>query len=623
MGDEYRPGNRDKRLDSWKSIAEFLGRDVRSVQRWERERGLPVHRVPGERGGGVFAYTDELNGWLHSRDTTVMLAEPDAESALSTAPAMPQGSAAGSTTSAHESLDQAAAVSAPAIQQTNIRHRPVLPVAIVAAVLALAAAIYAVVRWLPARAPVPVRVTLAVLPFINLSGNPEQDYFADGLTEEMITDLSRLNPGALGVIARTSAMKYKGTHEDVAQIGRELNANYILEGSVRRAGGEVRVSAQLIRVSDQTHVWARNYERHIKDVLQVQSEVAQAIADRIQLNLTPQQQSRLASPMPSNPEAYDNYLKGLYFLNRRGLSDLQASASFFTQAARLDPGFAPAKAGLAQCYTLLALDVVANNQQMAGLARDAATKAVMLDASSASALTSLAAVHALFDYNWPEARRGFERAIALNSNYALARHWYAVLYLDPQGRFDEAVSQLNRALEIDPLSLIINTDLGFTWRLAGRNTDALRQYQKVLAMDNTFVPAHYRLASLYEQTGAYDKWLGEYLTVLRLINDPELGPTIQQLYARGGYHAVLRRNAETMGTFALPSENSRRSYGNTARVLVTLGQNARALSMLEKSYARREPGFIYLKVDPAWAPLRSEPRFQALERQMGLLPPTR
>jgi TolB-like protein len=601
---------RGRRLDSWKEIADYLNREVRSVQRWEAERGLPIHRLPGRGRAVVFAYTAELDKWMKGGGEAE--SESQSESTLSSAGAsstLPAGGEAGARRTSISSGSRLAN-----------RIWPTLAVVLILAVACLVA-VYARRGQAPplAKRSEPGteagRLMLAVLPFVNLSSNPSQDYFADGLTEEMITDLGRLNPQALGVIARTSAMKYKGTHEDVGQIGRELGVGYLLEGSVRRDGDKARISAQLIQVSDQTHLWAHNYELETRNILDVEQNVAQAIADKILINLGRSGRVQLSRAQSASPEAYDDYLKGLYLFNRRSAPDFRKSADFFVKATKEAPNYAPAYGGLARCYALLALEL--GSAREASEAKVAANRAVELDGFSAEAFTALAGVRAIFDYDWPGAEQAFTRALALNPNYAPAHHWYANLYLDPQGRVDDAVMEMKRAQEIDPLSLIINTDLGYAYYLAGQPAAALHQYQKVVEMDPDFYPAHFHLAEVYESQKMYDQWLSETVKALRLAGDAEQAQKSEDLYKAGGYRRVMAEKARLLES--LESANKFRPYGSAAGVYMALGDKGRALALLEQSYARGERGFVYLKVDPIWYPIHSDPRFQALESKMGLI----
>jgi TolB-like protein/Flp pilus assembly protein TadD len=586
---------KDGRLDSWKAIADYLGRDVRSVQRWESERGLPVHRIPGTKGGGVFAYTAEIEAWLHGKSdvTDLSPAEPDID-----AIARP-------------------ALVVPAVKSAS-RTKSVLATAISLLMAAALVGGYFLLTKRPqsaAAAPIRPHPMIAVLPFANLSGDPSQDYFADGLTEELITEIGRLDPAQLGVIARTSSMKYKGTNKDVAEIGRDLKVDYILEGSVRREKGVARISAQLIQVQDQSHLWAQSYQQNVEHVLDVQREVAAAVSDKIRVQLLASQETERPESTSTLPEAYDNYLEGLYFSNQRSVSGLSEAANFFTRAIEIDPNYAAAYAGLAQCYTLLSIDAVNNPDEMKRKAKAAAVRAVALDDSSAEAHVILAGTKVFFDYDWPAAETHFRRALALNPNNALAHHWYANLYLAPEGRFQEAIAEMKVAQQLDPLSLIINTDLGYAYYLAGDDDDALTQFRKVLDMDPQFVPAHFDLTVLYLRRRMYDPAVKELALDLHYSGQDKQVPIIQQAYSKNGYtgveQLVVASNDRLGGGF-------RPSLIAVAQANLFLGNTKGALSSLETAYANREAGIIYLKADPAWNELRSNPRFQTLERQAGL-----
>ncbi|MGA7294164.1 MAG: tetratricopeptide repeat protein [Terriglobales bacterium] len=596
------------RLDSWKAIAEYLSRDVRSVQRWERSLGLPVHRVSGEKGGVVFAFTGELERWLQSRPRNGN-SNSSSNSNNGPYPLNDPPTEAETTPASHDLT----ANLAPAKRD---RHWTKYAVAIAALLLIAAGSSYVMRRplrrWLfprehssRAAKPAPGRVMLAVLPFVNLSGNSSQDYFADGLTEEMITDLGCLNPRALGVIARTSAMKYKNTNEDIAQIGRELGVSYILEGSVRREGDQVRVSAQLIQVSDQTHLWAQSYELRVKDILDVQRDVAATIADKIQINLKGQR-PQLAHVQLTNPEAYDDYLHGRYLLSQRNQESFIAAIKFFKQAVAEDPSFALGYAGLADSYVLLTL---VSGPHLEPNAKAAALRAIALNDNLAEAHTSLAAVDVL-EWNWRAAEKEFRRALAINPNYALAHHWYGNLYLSPMGRHEEAIAELKEAQTLDPLSLIINTDLGYAYFFAGEYDAAIAQYRKVLAVDPSFVSAHWVLAQYYDQRGMYDSWAQEAAEVCVLDGNTALAQQIKATYASGGRKKLLEFMANR-------GQGVKFTLVESAGAAAELGRKEEALQDLERACRQRNFELLRLKADPVWNSLRSEPRFQKVERDMG------
>jgi TolB-like protein len=598
VGSGEQRAKENERLDSWKAIAAYLRRDVRSVQRWEKDRGLPVHRVPGEKGGTVFAYTKELENWLHGHPANGTSSDPSENDAN-----------AGTTRLAEASFPIGTELPSAKSGYSARRSRNWLW-AVVTAVLAIIGVAH-VSRWVSRPAPEGSRVMLAVLPFLNLTRDASREYFIDGLTEEIITDLGRLNPRALGVIARTSAMKYKDTHEDIAQIGRELGVNYILEGSVRQEGDQARISAQLIQVSDQTHVWAQNYEVKVEDILSVQRDIAAAIADKIQINLNRGQWAKLAREQTTNPAAFDDYLRGRYAWNRRSMEDFPKAIGYFNDAIKKDPHFVLAYAGLADTYTLMSLYEMGSPTQLLSQAKTSALKAVALDENSPAAHTSLAAVRVLLDWDWVGAESEFHHALDLNPNDPPTHHWYGILVLSALGRHDEAIAELRRALELDPFSLVINTDLGYAYHLSRRNNEALAQYQRVVAMDSTFLPVHYDLFMFYATQQQYEAAMQEWVIDERLAGRPQVVQEAQADYAAGGFRQVMEEGA---------AEKARtlKSYCGVAEMYAFIPEREAALTNLERCYAERDPGLSYLKVDPVWDGLRSDPRFKAIEQHLGL-----
>jgi TolB-like protein/DNA-binding winged helix-turn-helix (wHTH) protein/Tfp pilus assembly protein PilF len=460
----------------------------------------------------------------------------------------------------------------------------------------------------------PIR-SLAVLPLQNLSSDPSQEYFADGMTDELITDLAQIHQ--LKVVSKTSVMRYKWTRDPLPQIGRDLGVDAVIEGSVVRSGEQVRITAQLIRTSTDHHIWAEAYDGNLKDILSLQARVAEAITDEVELNLTAEESGRLRRAHVVNPEAFDLYLRGRYNWNRRNTEAFQQAIEYYRQAIAKDPSFALAYAGLADSYTLLALYGASAGALTA--ARESAQKALQMDDSLAEAHTSLAAVKILNEWDWSGAEREFRRAIELNPNCAQAHHWYGNLLLGPEGRHDEAIAQLKRAGELDPLSPIITADTGFAYYLAGRYDLALQRYQQVLATNPNFLPVHFYLAKYYRQTGEYDLWLRELVADQILAGQPAAAQTLQQLYAEGGFNAVMRKMAQVdPASEKVKGTGSGQGLCATAEANAALGREASALTALEGCYRWENVALIYLKVDPAWANLRAQPRFQELEQRIRL-----
>jgi len=458
------------------------------------------------------------------------------------------------------------------------------------------------------------RVMLAVLPFANLSNDPEQEYFSDGLTEETITDLGELNPERLGVIARTSAAAYKHTNKTIAQIGRELGVDYILEGSVRREGGLARISAQLIRVKDQVHLWAHTYDRETGGLLALQNELGRAIAQQVQVKLAPPYGGRSTNKYAPNPEAYELYLKGLFYLNQRTFAEIDKSAEYFHRSIVKDPGFALAYAGLADSYVA---NAIRSPQDFYPKAKAAASRALELD-DLAEAHCALGAEKADFEYDWQGAEQEFKRAIELNPNYAEARFRYAWTYLTPLGKSEEAIAEMTKALELDPFSRIYNTVFGLTYFYARRYDEARAQFTKAIELNPDFFVTYYHLAWLDSQMGLYPSAISE-LTKGRLLSGDDSvvkdaesqDVTLRKAFAAQGapgFWQQLLKSGPEIGEFDNPQLYAR------------LGAKQKALECLDRNYEERRPLGTLLNVDPAFDSLRSDQRFGDLVRRVGLTP---
>ena len=463
------------------------------------------------------------------------------------------------------------------------------------------------------------RVMLAVLPFANLSNDPEQEYFSDGLTEETITDLGELNPERLGVIARTSAAAYKHTDKTIAQIGRELGVDYILEGSVRREGAVARVSAQLIRVKDQVHLWAHNYDRETGGLLALQNELGRAIAQQVQVKLAPPYGGRSTNKYAPNPEAYELYLKGRFYLNQRTYAEIDKSTEYFQQSIEKDPGFALAYAGLADSYLA---NSIRSPQDFEPKAKAAASRALELDDDLAEAHAALGAEKADFEYDWAGAEQEFKRALELNPNYAEGHFRYAFSYLMPQGQSDTAIAEMKKALQLDPFSPIYNTVFGLTYFYARRYDLAQEQFKKAIDLNADFFVTHYHLAWLYSQSGQYENAISE-LTKGRLLSGDDrtvkaaapdevaLRKALAAEGARGFWQQLLRSNGKLVGNigeFDLP------------QIYARLRDTQKALESLDRNYEERRALGTLLNVDPAFDALRSDQRFENLVRRIGLTP---
>jgi TolB-like protein/DNA-binding winged helix-turn-helix (wHTH) protein/Flp pilus assembly protein TadD len=457
-----------------------------------------------------------------------------------------------------------------------------------------------------------IRIMLAVLPFENLSSDPEQEYFSDGLTEETITDLGELNPDQLGVIARTSSTSYKHTDKTIAQIGRELGVDYVLEGSVRQEGGVARVSAQLIRVTDQAHLWAHTYERETGGLLALQNELGTAIAQQVRVKLTPSD-DRAASRYAADPEAYQLYLKGRFYLDKRTWPEIDQSARYFQEAIDKDPGFALAYAGLAASHLA---NAIGSPLKFDPKAKSAALRALELDEDLAEAHIVLGVVKADFEYDWPAAEHEFKQAIQLNPNSADAHFHYAWNYLVPLGRFDQAIAEMKKALELDPFSRIDNTILGCTFFYARRYDESLKQFEKAISLNPGFFVTYYHLAWLYSQLGRYPEAIaaltkgrsvaGDARAKVAASEEADLKRAFAADGANGFWQEILKH--QDIGEFGAPQVHAR------------LGDKDKALQGLENDYKERAPLNTLVNVDPAFDPLRSDPRYRDLVRRMGLVP---
>ena len=457
--------------------------------------------------------------------------------------------------------------------------------------------------------------SLAVLPLENLSGDPEQEYFADGMTEALITDLAKIS--ALRVISRTSVMRYKGMRKSLPEIAQELNVDGVVVGSVLRVGNHVRISAQLVDASSDTHLWAESYERDIPDVLALQAEVAQAIAAEIRVKVTPREQKGLLQTRRMDPKAHEAYLLARYYWNKRTPEDLRKSFQYFQKAVSCDPRYAPAYAGMADAYMLLgsmALQVMSPHEAMPK-ARAAAARALEMDQTLGEAHATLAYVSAAYDYDWEKAAAGFQRAISLNPGYATAHHWYGVV-LSRHGELDQGLAELEQAQRLDPLSLQINAEIAWLFYSRREYDRAIQKARSVLELDPHFASAHLYLALAHMQQGKLDEALGHAQKAA-----DSWGRSAPSLGLVGGCYAASGRSAEAKRMVDELDELSRQQYVSAftfAWIYLNLGEQERVLDYLEQSYAERSSYLMLLKVEPFFDTIRSHPRFQDLQRRVGL-----
>jgi len=452
--------------------------------------------------------------------------------------------------------------------------------------------------------------SLAVLPLENLSRDPEQEYFAAGLTEALITSLAKVS--ALRVVSRTTAMRYKGAHRPLPEIARELQVDGIVEGTVLRSGERVRISAQLIEARTDMHLWAESYERDLRDMLTLHSEVARAIAKEIEITLTPREQMQLGASRPVDPAAYEAYLKGRHHWNRRSGDGLKKALDYFQQAIDKDPTYAAAYAGLADCAGIAGFYGFASPAEGCGKAKGAARKAIEID-DTAEARASLGWAVMHYDWDLLAAEREFQQAIQLNPRYATAHQWYGHC-LGCMGRFDDAFAELKYAIQLEPLSLIINTSYtGISW--LGRQWDqAIEQTQKTLELDPSFAAAWWIGARPYASKRIPEAAIAYSQEAIKLS-----GGNLFFVADLGHAYAAAGKRDEALEVLGRLQETSKQRYVNAcfiANIYVALNENEEALQYLENAYQERSAWMAYLEMDPWFDPLRSDRRFQDLLRRV-------
>jgi TolB-like protein/DNA-binding winged helix-turn-helix (wHTH) protein/Tfp pilus assembly protein PilF len=459
------------------------------------------------------------------------------------------------------------------------------------------------------------KIMLAVLPFENLSGDPEEEYFSAGMTEEMITQLGSLQPERIGVIARASSTIYKSSKKGMGQIGKELGVDYVLESSVRRSGGRVRITAQLIQVSDQTHVWAQSYDRDLRDVLAVQSDVARAIANEIEVKLPAPADRRLIRPRPLNQEAYEDYLKGKYFLSKCCEENWAKSGPYFEHAIEKDPDYAPAYAGLANYYSTV--DPAHPGDRMTK-AETAAQKALALDDTLADAHVAMARVELYYRWEWVAAERELRRALELNPSDPDAHHVYSD-WLAVMGRVEESAAEMRRAGDLDPLWAQLRYELGAGLFAIGHYDEAIAAYRKALELDPGFAQAHQEIGEAFEKKGMYKESMEEWQAALRLEGDNDTASLLQSTYISSGFgeakKTVLQKQIQQL------KERSKREYVSPTEFAygyAKINDKDQAFAWLEKAYEEREWYMPFLKVIPWFENLRSDPRLAELARRVGI-----
>jgi TolB-like protein/Tfp pilus assembly protein PilF len=617
-------------LDSWKEIASWFHRSEKTVRRWEEREGMPVHRQIHNKRGSVYAYPNELRAWWESRqlqDATEdeppdrPLHDPEAEVAVNgSASRVPPEIHPAALSGIPETGSEATGKTFPYLARVlgPSGWGSVVPgrwsrARIMATVLALAATVGVLIVGAKLYFARPAKRigSIAVLPLENLSRNPDQEYFADGMTEELTTDLAKI--GGLRVISRTSSMQYKGTRKSLPEIGRDLNVDSVLVGSVLRAGDRVRINAQLIHASTDEHLWAETYDRDLKDVLPLQGEVARTIANQIKVTLSPEEQSRLTPTPAVNSKAHEDYLKGLYYLHRKTEGDLRTAIAYFQHTTEQEPNDASGFAGLASAYANLSSTYRAPREVMPQ-AKAAALRALELDQNLAEAHAWLGFVSINFDWDAVTAEKEFRRAIELNPSYADAHALYAWC-LSGMGRHEQAIAEAKRAMQLDPYSRFTYGDLSWVLLAARRYDQAILESQTVVERQPDFGYAHAELGLSYAENGRFAEAVTEAQTATRLDDSPLMLSLLVQV------HALARNRPEAMKVLQTLEQLTKKRYVCSYEVAASYGllrEKDQAFRWFDKAVEERSDCMVALAVDPRLDILRSDPRFQDLQRRVGL-----
>ena len=466
--------------------------------------------------------------------------------------------------------------------------------------------------------------SLAVLPFVNVSADPQTEYLSDGITESVINNLSQLP--SLRVMARSTVFRYKGKEADPQKVGQDLHVGAVLSGRLQERGDTLVIQAELVDVSKGTQLWGAQYNRKLADILAVQQEISQQISEKLRVRLTGEDKTRLAKRGTTNPEAYQLYLQGQYEWNKRTPESLKKSIEYFHRAIEKDPAYALAYAGLADVYVISSSYGIFAPKDCFPRAKAAAIKALELDDMLAEAHATLGYEKTEFEHDWSGAEKEFRQAIERSPGYANAHYFYGIVYLVAAGRMDEAITEMKKALELDPLSLIINTNLGYTYYLARQYDKALEQYQKTIQMDPNFGGGlHGKLAAVYEQFGKYEEAIPEAQKdfAIRRGNPTEaaaMAAELRKAYLQSGPKGYWQKRLELAIQRRRRSPEPYQSAMGLASLYSRLGDKDKAFESLEIAYQDVDENLTEVKVDPAYDPLRSDPRFQDLLRRIGLPP---
>jgi serine/threonine-protein kinase len=450
--------------------------------------------------------------------------------------------------------------------------------------------------------------SIAVMPFVNASADPNVEYLADGITETLINSLTHVPD--LRIVARSTVFRYKGKEVDPQTVGTQLGVQALMTGRILQQGDTLTIQVELVDTTNGSQLWGEQYKRKISDLLAVQQDISREVSQKLRLQLTDEEAKQLTKRHTENTQAYQLYLHGRYYWNKRTPDGLNKSIEYFQKAIEADPNYALAYGGLADSYNVLSTNGILPPNEAFPKAKAAVTRAIEIDDTLAEAHTSLAFIRTVYDWDWPGAEQEYKRAIALNPNYANAHYFYAFTFLISRGRVDEAIAEMKKAAELDPLSLIINTNLGRTYFLARQYDKALEQYRKTLDLDPTFPRAHDRLQEVYEQKGMYQEAIADMEKV-----NAALGARVRTAFERSGARGYW------LERISIDQEQAKQAYSSayfTAAKYAALGDNAQALASLEKAYEERDTWLVSIMIDPIFDGIRSDPRFKALLRNMKL-----
>ena len=581
------------RLDSWKDVAAYLRRDVTTVQRWERREGLPIRRHVHEKQGSVYAFRSELDTWQRTRTRQVEAEETDRPPVSEQVGPDPENGSASPLPSAQR----------PAAT-------PRLALGRFSAVAGVIALVVAAIAFGVARGPVassapPDITSLVVLPLENLSGDPARAYLAAGLTDELTGRLAQLR--ALRVVSRTSAMAFEGRRVSLPAIGRELQVDAAIEGTVRYQDGRVKVSIQLVHAATDSHLWARDFERDAADLLQLQSDIAAAVADEVRVQIRPDERAALASVPRVDPKAHEEYLLGRYLLYKGVEEDRVRAIEHFHRAIRIAPDYAPPYAALAHAWWMRGIFGPLSIKEVASPARDAAREALSRDDRLAEAYAAQAYVQGVFDMDWAGAEVTIQRAVQLEPNSVDAHYVFAILMM-AMGRLSEARAQIEHAARVDPLSAQVQSTFGRILYRARQFDAAVDRLNRAIELEPRNGRSYGRLADVYALMGRYDEALRLYeqANVHRGGQKDEFGSRIALTYARMGRRGDARR--------LLPGLQG----PGDAAVHAALGDHDTAFTLLFRAVDGREYWFPFIKAEPDFDPLHADPRWNELLQRMRL-----